>query len=553
MTAALHAIRPQVLVAGGGPVGLAGANLLASYGVSVMLVERNASTSDEPKAVSVDDESLRTLELAGLGAEIERIITPGTGTSYFGANGHPLFRTRSSLPFRLGHPFKNPFAQPEFERVLRDALERRSGATVRFGSELVEFEGRDDRVDVVVRDVAEGITETGACDYLLACDGGRSMVRERLEVRMTGRSYQQPWLVVDVLDDAHRERYGLHYGVPERPTVIVPGAHGRCRYEFRLNRAEGAPGQPPSFDLLVRLLAPYRRITPDQVERAVVYRFNALLADRWQVGRVLLAGDAAHMMPPFAGQGLNSGMRDVNNVAWKIADVLSGRLSAAQLTTYERERRPHAEQTVKMSEWLGHVIFTTSRRRALMRDVIVRGAMHMGFVRTYLEEMRYRPTTTIRDGLVIPDPDGPSPVGSAIDQPWVFDVTAHRKALLDEVIGSRWALLGIAVSAGDWDRISDGPLSHLADVRVDISLDDHTPDPAFGRRSITDLNGGLQRSFAASRHRFLLIRPDRVVAASFPSGAAAAVERAIADWLPSGAFAHGLAAAPPVAAGAASA
>jgi 3-(3-hydroxy-phenyl)propionate hydroxylase len=316
--------------------------------------------------------------------------------------------------------------------------------------------------------------------------------------------------------------------------VIVPGANGHCRYEFLLKDGEGAPGQPPPFALLQRLLAPHRQISSTQVERAVVYRFNAVVADRWQTGHVLLAGDAAHMMPPFAGQGLNSGIRDVNNVAWKIADVLDGRLSADQLKTYEQERRPHAEQIVKMSERLGHVVFTTSRPRARARDAAVHSAMRLRSVRNYLEEMRYRPTTTICEGLVLHGPDSPSVVGRVIDQPRVFDVTAHRKVLLDEVTGPRWALLGIETSSRDWERIGKGVLSALIDVRVDVGLDDHTPELAPDRRAITDLDGGLQRSFASSRGRFLLIRPDRVVAASFPPSGAEVSEQAIADWMPSG-------------------
>jgi hypothetical protein len=134
---------------------------------------------------------------------------------------------------------------------------------------------------------------------------------------MRGVSYDQPWLVIDTVNDPHTEENGLHYGEPARPPVIVPGRDGRWRYEFLLNAGEGRPGDIPSARLVADLLARYRRIEPHEIERAIIYTFHALVAERWQVERCFLLGDATHMVPPFAGQGLNSGIRDAGNLCWK--------------------------------------------------------------------------------------------------------------------------------------------------------------------------------------------------------------------------------------------
>jgi 3-(3-hydroxy-phenyl)propionate hydroxylase len=190
---------------------------------------------------------------------------------------------------------------------------------------------------------------------------------------MRGATVDEPWIVVDVDNDPHDERYAMHHGDPRRPHVIVTGLSGRCRYELLL-----LPGEDPAlatrFDFVRELVAPYRDLSPADVRRCIVYRFHALVADRWRCSRVLLAGDAAHMMPPFAAQGLNSGLRDAFNLAWKLALVERGEAGPGLLDTYEVERRPHAEAMVRFSQRLGAVMMTTDPVRAALRDVLVRWA-----------------------------------------------------------------------------------------------------------------------------------------------------------------------------------
>lgn len=522
--------RPAVLVVGGGPTGLTAANLLGSMGVSVLLVERNDATSNDAKAISLDDESMRIVQLAGLDEVVYPIIVPGTGTRYFGARGQVLAHARGVGNYRFGHPFKNPFAQPDLELVLREALSRYPHVQERFGTQLVGIRQYRDHVRVSLQATGGEIQETEV-GYVLGCDGGRSTVRELLSIPMTGRSFTDVWLVVDTLEDPHDQRYGLHYGDPDRPHVIVPGRDGRCRYEFLLKPGEGRAGAPPRFELVRDLVRPYRSLTPDQVERAVAYTFNAVLADRLREGRCFLLGDAAHMMPPFAGQGLNSGIRDAANLCWKVAERLAGRAADALLDTYDTERRPNARATIRLSVRLGQVVMTTSRRRARLRDLLVGAAVHSRPGRQYFSEMRYRPSAHLRAGAVVRLGPGnyEDLAGRLLPQPRVLNGHGHQLTRLDDVLTAGWSILGISVTDADWAAVDHACLPD--GTRVDVALEDRAPRERQGRAAIADADGQLDAVFGDVTGHFVLVRPDRVVAAVFAATRAAEVAASLRRYL----------------------
>jgi 3-(3-hydroxy-phenyl)propionate hydroxylase len=282
-----------------------------------------------------------------------------------------------------------------------------------------------------------------------------------------------------------------------------------------LNPEEGGAGVAPPFELVRRLLKPYRDITEDQVERAVTYRFHALVADRWRCGNVFLLGDAAHMMPPFAGQGLNSGVRDAANLAWKIADVLAGRLTDTALDSYETERKPHVVATVALSERMRRVVMTTNPRFAARRDDYLRRLLATGQGREFLEYMRYRPPHAYSSGLLA---DSTKPVGTMIGQPEVFDAVEGRRRPLDEVLGSGWALLGVGV---DPARLA-AEAKHVPGLRPTLSrvaVSGRVPEaPSDVGRAIEDVDGGLAADLAAYQGLCVLVRPDRFIAAAWAPG-----------------------------------
>lgn len=518
----------RVAVVGAGPVGKTAALLLASYGVRTVIIEKGNGLSDEPKAISVDDETLRIYQQAGTVDDVLRIIVPGVGTRYFDSEGEALFTGGSARAGRFGYPFKNPFSQPELEHVLHHALLREPLATYLTGHDVLTLQQSSE--DVTVRVAEPDGTETEIhVDFVIGADGGRSTVRSQAGITMNGRSYPDAWLVVDTTGDPHDERYGLHYGDPRRPHVIVPGLNGRCRYEFPVTREECEPGAEPAFALIQRLLRPYRTIFTEEVERAVVYRFHALNAARYRAGRVFVAGDAAHMMPPFAGQGLNSGMRDVFNLCWKLAQVLAGTMADAALDSYDSERRPQAGLVVAFSERLGRVVMTENVRLAHARDRIVRKHLADPEGRRFLETMAFRPPVTLGSGLLIP---GDGPVGDALPQPRVFDLDAGTIGPLDTSLGGGWAVLGIQIDGAAWvgaQRIA----AVTGARRVHVDVNGRNPRGLLADGVIADVDGGLESVVRGHAGKFLLVRPDRVIAAVWTPGAEEEIIAAVTPWFTS--------------------
>ncbi|MGP3533249.1 FAD-dependent monooxygenase [Microbacterium sp. RD1] len=515
----------EVAVVGGGPVGATAALLLAVRGLRVHVIEASWGPSDEPKAISIDDESLRTYAQAGVLAEVLGIIVPGLGTRYYGADGRPVFTASAAVPGALGYPFKNPFAQPDLEHVLHGAMVMQPSIQVSYRTRMVDLSQDADGVEITVESF--GRRSVMHADYLLGADGGRSDTRALAGIGMTGRSHPEVWAVIDTLNDSHRERFGMHFGTPDRPHVIVPGLDGRCRYEFRLFPGEGDAGEVPDAALIQRLLAPYRTVGRDDVERAINYRFHGLNADDYRRGRVFLLGDAAHMMPPFAGQGLNSGIRDAANLAWKLAEVMHGRLDESVLDTYQAERRPHAAAVIDLSERLGRIVMTPSERVADFRDRVIKARLGSAEGRDYFEHMRYRPLSQFQSALVVPG----TGAGVMIRQPRIFDMTRASMVGLDEVLGNGWAIVGVDVTEEDWGTVS-GVRAALDAVELHLSISGGIPSRTHAQRVIVDYDGSAERDFGALGGHFVLIRPDRVAAAAWLPADGESIQKAVAAWLP---------------------
>jgi 3-(3-hydroxy-phenyl)propionate hydroxylase len=283
-----------------------------------------------------------------------------------------------------------------------------------------------------------------------------------------------------------------------------------------MHPSEYGAGDTVPFEFMQRLVRPYRSLAPGDVERYTVYTFHALVADHWQQGRVFLLGDAAHMMPPFAGQGMNSGARDADNLSWKIVEVMQGRAGPALLSTYEAERRPHAEAMVRLSQRLGAVVMTTSRRRALARDFLVRTLSRVRAGQEYFERMRFRPRPHYHAGFVWPRARKRQPplVGQMLPQPQVF-TSAEERVLLDDVLGGGYALIGVDTDAATLDRLADPFWEQIGARRLAIALDDRAPHLAR-YPIVTDVGGPLPQELGAYTGQILLVRPDRYVAAIFP-------------------------------------
>jgi flavoprotein hydroxylase len=370
----------DVAIVGAGPVGLVLGIRLAQLGHAVAILEQWPSPYRLPRAVHFDHEVGRIIQSCGVGDEVRAVSEPAEVYEWQNGARQTLLRFGRVGVAASGWPFSSMFCQPEFERVLDERAESLPPLDVRRGVRVRSIEERDDHVVVecvpVELDASQGLVEapgevTGVrARYVVGCDGANSTVRDLLDVAVDDRGFFYDWLIVDVILDEPRvfDPINLQVCDPVRPTTAVSGGPGRRRWEFmRLpeERIEDLNQEARAWELL----APWD-VHPGnaRLERHAVYTFQARVAEKWQVGRVLLAGDAAHQMPPFAGQGMCAGIRDAANLAWKLDLVIRGHAGADLLATYDEERRPSARAAIDFSIDLGKVICVPDPDDAAARD-----------------------------------------------------------------------------------------------------------------------------------------------------------------------------------------
>ncbi|MEI8410823.1 MULTISPECIES: bifunctional 3-(3-hydroxy-phenyl)propionate/3-hydroxycinnamic acid hydroxylase MhpA [unclassified Kribbella] len=354
-----------VVIVGAGPTGLTAATILGQYGVECVVLERWEEVYPLPRAVHLDDEIHRLLARLGVRDEFAAVSRPALGLRLIDRERRVLaeFR-REAVPGRHGFPEANMFDQPDLEAILRANLKRFESVTPRAPAEVVGIR-QEDVVLVEVVDRLTGDRETIRAEYVLGCDGANSLVRSAIGATMRDLGFAQRWLVVDVDTEAELSRWEGVQQICDRhraATYMRVGTN-RYRWEFQLStnetvndfRHETADGFRPSARLLA-LIAPWTSHVPAEQLRLIriaEYTFRAQLADRWRDRRLFLLGDAAHLTPPFIGQGMGAGLRDAANLAWKLAAVLAGDLPERVLASYETERRPHARTLVRLARLTG--------------------------------------------------------------------------------------------------------------------------------------------------------------------------------------------------------
>jgi 3-(3-hydroxy-phenyl)propionate hydroxylase len=500
-----------VVIVGAGPTGLTLANLLGVYGVACALIERNSSTVHEPRAVSIDDESLRTMQAAGLVDEVMAETVHGYGSHYYSAGGR-LFAKVQPTEQPYGFPRRNAFRQPIFEAQLHQALSRFPHVTTLFEHELIAFE--DTGTGVSLRLHKPDAREVDlTCDYLVACDGASSFMRRALGIGMSGSTFRERWLIVDLEDSPVTSPHTKVWSDPARPTIALPGPHLTRRYEFMLHEHE------TDADLLApamvrQLLETHEAAPQSRVVRTVVYTFHARLADRWSQGRVFLAGDAAHLTSPFAGQGMNSGVRDASNLAWKLAAVVQGQLGPRLLASYEPERRDHAWNMIEFALDIGRVMRPPSALAAFMLEYGFLLLSLFPNARDYIAQMKFKPPPRFAQGFIVPDAAGAKKtlVGRMLPQPRVLTVD-RSDVLLDEVLGPGFAVLVHSNRPQTAMRaLQSGAWAAFMSRCVVMRPDGH--DAPMPKGAITvQMLGVADKRLARFDDHVLLLRPDRYVAA----------------------------------------
>lgn len=530
-----------VLIVGAGPVGVTLANLLGTYGTPALVVDRNLSVLDYPRAVGIDDEALRTFQSAGVAEDMLCDVIQNVPMRMYTGDKRCVAEILPSTR-EFGWFRRNLFSQPLGEATLRQGLKRFAHIQLRLGLALVDLTQDDEGVTATLRD-ADGNTTEVRAGYVVACDGGRSTVREKiLGLPYEGKTHPAKWVVIECDQDPLDAPYTALHCEPERPYVCLCLPYGLRRWEFMLFPGEDGEQmlQPDKVqELLSRHVADPGGLN---VIRARVYTHNSRVAGSFVSGRICLAGDAAHITPPWIGQGLNAGLRDAFNLAWKLSWIHQGRLKPELLQSYHDERHAHAKAMIDLADTFGAVLSQRNRFVAWMRDRLFLSIRNIPSVRDYLLQMKFKPMPRFSRGIVRNTGEArrDENVGRMFIQPHV-EVRRGEVRRLDDVIGPHFALISwrhdaLAAASpalrAQLSRLGCAPFLALRSRCAAVATN-AAPLPGEVGTVIQDVENSLHAWFSSRSIDWVLLRPDRFVAAvGRVDDAAATLEAFCADVLP---------------------
>ena len=528
----------RVIVVGAGPVGCTAALLLAGFGVPVTLLERHTRPHPLPRAVHLDDEVARTLYRIGISDDFLSQSRSCSGLRLLDA-GHRVmaeFRREHEIGIH-GFPQANMFHQPDLEQLMLDQVEQHPLIDFCRGADVC---GLDDlpgaaQVQVRARFAGDQTLQKLTGSFVLGCDGANSTIREHLGVPMQDLGFTERWLVVDIRADTPLDTWDGVEQIcdPARAATFMQVTGDRYRWEFQLREGEDEADliTPQALGRLLRPWTGRGDLAGLEIIRSTTYTFRARLAARFRTGRVFLLGDAAHLTPPFIGQGLAAGLRDADNLAWKIAYVLAGLAGEDLLASYDTERRPHARAMVKKAVRVGWAMTGGQDRAAAVRRVALATAVRSARFRDAMAStqtpclkagalqhaprwiLRRRGRTAARTGALIPNPlviaDAGAPVRlDAVLQGRAAVLTAGQPsaALLSVCRRHRLLLLQVTAVPAPGDAGQVRSMSHAAGTDLTADRDYAQVSPAHGHET-----AALQALIRDPRLA-VLVRPDRVIA-----------------------------------------
>ena len=543
-----RSIQTEVVIAGLGPTGLILAHMLGMRGHQVTVLEKEPAFYGNARAVYTDDECMRIFQHINCAAEVGKDILPDVPVQFVRTDctvmGQYLPKKR---PF--GWPVVNFFYQPYLETTLTQALDRYPNVTVLRGREVVDFQHDAQGVTVTHQATQEFRFDDGGDQkmhgdgvldvlhtrayYLVGCDGGRSLVREKLGIKMTGKSFPEPWLVVDLKQKPGTEelRHMPYFNFvvdPGQPVVscIQPDAFHRFEFMLKPGQTKEQMEHPETVRQLIS-----RYVDPDkfEVKRKLVYTFNALIVEKWRDGRVLLGGDAAHMTPQFMGQGASAGIRDGYNLGWKLSAVLKGQAADSLLDSYGQERHDHAKAMIDVSVWLKDMVSMTNPLLTTLRDIGLKGILAVKPLREYFQEGEFKPKPSYTNNcfLGLNRKRKKSPEGTLAPQPNVRLIDG-RQVLLDDVCGTGFSLIALgtdpratlSLKHQEWLATQDTRYVSIVDFgqRPQGLLVSHST--AEGLHEVEDMGGLMTqwlRKASCGKNAVAILRPDRFAFAVVPA------------------------------------
>ena len=536
----------DVAIVGLGPTGLTLAHSLGQRGHRVLVLEREPKFYGNARAVYTDGECMRIFQAVGMADRLAADMLQDAPVQMVLPNGEVLLQIKSAERPH-GWPMSNFFYQPLLETALAEGLSRFSNVTVLRGREVTRFEQDSTGVDVFhvasdgsgylraapqlgVKPAPTDGEQRVRARYLVAADGGRSGVRSQLVIGMVGKSFPNPWLVVDIkakdpADGLHHLPYFNFVCDPACPTVSCVQPNGHHRFEFML-----MPGQTREEiehpDTVRRLLSKYIDVTKFEILRKLVYTFNALMADRWREGRVLLAGDAAHMTPQFIGQGMNAGVRDAHNLAWKLDAVLRGQAGEALLDSYQAERAPHAAAMIREAIRMKDFVSMVNPAGTVLRNLLTRVVTRLPKIGRYVQQADFIPKPVYVPGYFgLPRRRRSAAEGRLMPQPTVRGPDG-RNTRFDDLLQPGFVLVGAGCDPREsLDDNSRELWRSLGASYVAFYPFGGRPQGAVPRAvpegliEVEDPHGSFQRwlrANGAGRGSVAIVRPDRFVFALVP-------------------------------------
>lgn len=472
----------DVLIVGAGPTGSTLALLLAQQGLRVIVTDKAADIYPLPRAAHIDHETLRIFQALGLAEPIVASSRPVGRYDFLTKDGQVLLRFDGIDAIGPGGwPVANMIHQPSIERVLRDKLVSTERSELRTQWSLTGLDQDEAHVKAVF--ATPGGNARVAARYVVGADGAKSPVRTMSGIEFDDLHFDEPWLVIDTIvhDPSRLPDISLQICDPERPTTCSAMGSGRHRWEFMMKPGE-ATEQVLDDAFIAKLLAPWNVEGAVTIERKAVYRFNARVATHWRVGRVFLAGDAAHQMPPFAGQGLCSGLRDAANLAWKIAAVLRNGAGDCLLDCYQPEREPNVRGIIEMAVMMGRTVCLLDPVAAAARDANMLAVREAGIGPDGAPN--FPPVTT---GCIA---EGTPSAGSYFPQ---IIAEGDRTRRLDDALGAgAWLISRVALNA----PAGAGAIARIA---------------SLASSELSPFEPGLTRWLGERGADAVLVRPDRYV------------------------------------------
>ena len=505
-------LNTDVIVLGAGPVGLTIANGLGQAGLKVTVIEQLDQLIDYPRAIGIDDESLRTLQSVGLIDKVLPHTTPDHAMRFLTPSGR-CFADIQPKTREFGWPRRNAFVQPYVDTVLLEGLTRFDNVQVLFSRQLKTFNQTKDQVEVEIENKQQ--REVISAKYLVACDGGNSFVRRTLGIPFEGKTAPNQWIVVDIANDPLATPHIYLCCDLVRPYVSAALPHGIRRFEFMVMPGE-TQEELSKPDNMAKLLSKVLPNTENiDVIRNRVYTHNARIASRFREGRILLAGDAAHIMPVWQGQGYNSGLRDALNLTWKLVMVVQGKVSEKVLDTYQEERHDHAKAMIDLSVTAGHVLAPPKKWQGTARDAISYVLNYIKPVKQYLLEMRFKPMPQYTSGVLVGKVDKNLPIGKMFIQPKMQD-HAGKVQLLDEFIGTDFAVIAWGVNP-TWgmqsETIAKWKSIGVKFIKVIPPQQLATTPVQEGVVTLGDTEHAIRAWLGKTNDSMVFLRPDKFVAA----------------------------------------